>query len=489
MNMYKISPPVLLILLVFTINACSTAGDTITVVQEAPRTVTVEEAEEADDEEFVHLTVGIIDPVTHFDPLFADNLSTKRVLSLIYDGLFTLNREGEPIPNIATEFEMSDDGREYLITINRDLFFHESPVFTAGLGRRIHARDIKWAFERTARAGFPPSAASLLMNIIGFENFYLEQRFVYDSESRVLDGVSGIRVINPETILIQLHEKDDQFLHKLASPLLSIYPSEALRTGRDGLRNRAIGTGHYTLDRIQEDGTIVLIRDNREYRADLDLMPEINRIDFQYYPGETDLFQAFAREEIQLIPELGPEIKLQVMTGDGNLTPSYATVYGLTRNTASRLTTFYLYANSVVSDEWLRSRLSLLTPEDFSFMEQLRLYNERFVFNEDATPTGEYFVSFSENPFARYLLTEMHNLVFLPESSLVFFDIRTPTRRTSIYTHESDTFHRRYISLEAGYWLLMEAEIVSLYQNHINGIKPTVVPWGLHPADIQVTGR
>ena len=481
--------PTLLILMAFALKACSTTGDTITVVQEAPRTVVIEEAEEAEEEEFIHLTVGVIDPVTNFDPLYADNLSTKRVLSLIYDGLFMLNREGEPVPNIAAEFEMSEDGREYLITINRDLFFHESPVFTAGLGRRIHARDIKWAFERSARSGHPPAAASLLMNVVGFENYYLEQRFVYDSESRVLDGVIGIEVINAETILFQLHERDDQFLNKLASPLLSIYPAEALRDSRDGLRNRAIGTGHYTLDRIENDGKIILIRDNRDYRPDLDRMPEINRIDFLYYPSEAELFQAFIRDEVQLIPELGPEITLQVITDEGNLISSYAADHNLTRSNASRLTTFHLYANSVVSDSWLRSRLSLLTPEDFRFSSQLRLYNDRFTLDEEVTPMSEYFVSFSDNPYAWFLLTEMHNLVFLPESSLAFFDIRTPTRRTSIYANASDSFHSRFVSLETGYWLLMEAEIVSLYQNYVSGIEPSVVPWALHPADIKVSGR
>lgn len=477
----------LLLILILGLKACGTSNDTVIVVPDAPRAVSVEEAAEHDDEEFIQLNIGIIDPVTNFDPLFADNLSTKRVISLIYDGLFDLDRQGEPIPAIAADVEISDNGLEYLITINRELFFHESPIFTAGLGRRIHARDIKWAFERTAREGSPPAAASLLMNIRGFENFYLEQRYVYDSESRVLDGVSGIQVVNPETLFIELNERDDQFLHKLASPLLSIYPPEALRQGRDGLRNRAIGTGQYILDRVDQDGRIVLTRDNREFRSDQNDLPDINRIDFIYYSSESDLFQAFARNELDLIPELGPEIDQQVLTEDRELVPSYENQYGFIRHPANRLTSFHVYDNSVVRSEWLLSRLSLITQEDFRTYGQLNLLNSRFNYNEDARPMDEYYVAFSDNPFARVVLTELHNLVFLPESSLVFFDIRIPTRRTSLYTNVSDSFHNQFNPLEGNYWLLLETEILSLHQRHITGIVPSATPWSLNPAEINVS--
>ncbi len=476
----------LLLILILGLKACGTS-DTITVVPDAPRAVTAEDTVEIEDEEFFQLNIGIIDPVTNFDPLFADNLSTKRVISLIYDRLFDLDNRGEPIQSIAVNVEISDNGLEYLITIDREMFFHQSSIFTAGLGRRIHARDIKWAFERTAREGIPPAAASLLMNIRGFENFYLEQRYVYDSETRVLDGVSGIQVINPETLYIELNESDDQFLHKLASPLLSIYPSEALRQGRDGLRNRAIGTGQYLLDRVDQNGRIVLTRDNREFRSDRNAMPDINRIDFVYYSSESDLFQAFARNEIDLIPELGPEITLQVLTEDRELVPSYENQYGFIRHPASRLTSFHIYNHSVVRNEWLLSRLSLLTPEDVRTYGQLNLFIDRFNFIEGANPLDEYFVAFSDNPFATVVLTELHNLVFRPESSLVFFDIRIPTRRTSIYTNVSDSFHNRYNPLESNYWLLLETEIVSLYQRHITGIIPSASPWSLNPAEIRIT--
>ena len=204
---YKIYPLLALLTVYLFLSGCGTS-DTVIVVPDAPRTgIDDRDTIEAVTDDFQQLRIGITEPVTNFDPLFADNLSTMRVLSLIYDGLFSLDRQGEPEPVIAIEVEISEDGLEYLITINKDLYFHDSTVFTAGVGRRLHANDIKWAFERTAHADVPQYASSLLMNVTGYRNYFLEQRQIYDRTKRVLDDVSGIVVIDQETISISLNEK------------------------------------------------------------------------------------------------------------------------------------------------------------------------------------------------------------------------------------------------------------------------------------------
>lgn len=485
MKTYSI-PFILFVLIIF-LKACGSTDSTVTVIEDAPRTVSVEEAD--DDDDFIQLRLGVIDPINNFDPLFAENLSTLRVLSLIYEGLFRFDEDGEPIPDIVREVEVSEDGLEYLFTIDREIFFHESPVFTAGLGRRIHARDIKWVLERTAKSGVPTMASELLMNVLGYENYYLEQRTVFDQQARVLDGVNGIEVINSETLLIQLNEPDDHFLNKLASPLLSIYPSEAILQGTDGLRNRAIGTGHYKLDRVENDGRIVIIRDDRGDVSNRNDQPDVNRIDFTYYSSESELFQAFARNETDWIPEFGPEITRQVLTYEFELLASYATTYELVIHPATRINTLYLYTESVVPNSWLLNRLSLLTLEDFRMMGEITLQTEAFEYQNDAEPMEEYFVSFTDDLVVRGLFSEMNTLIFQPESSLLFFDIRVPTRRTSLYNQTTDSFHNQWLPLEPGYWLRIDTKIVSLHHGHIEGIQPATVPWQLQIDQIRVLDR
>tara|TARA_R100001143_G_scaffold63597_1_gene73281 strand:- start:26271 stop:27731 length:1461 start_codon:yes stop_codon:yes gene_type:complete len=483
--MRKYTANFFLIITILVLSACSTTEDTITVIQDAPRAVAVQDTV-ADSEEFFQLNIGVLDPITSFDPLYAENLSSQRVISLIYETLYSLNDEGDAVPSIATSVEISENGLEYLFTIDRNVFFQESQIFTAGLGRRIHAQDIKWAFERSARSGLPPHAAELLMGITGFENYYLEQREVFDQEARVLEEVIGIRVIDSNRILFVLNERDPDFLKKLASPFLSIYPSEAFAQSRDGLRNRAVGTGAYKLDRIEDDGRIVLIRDNSENRVNRADPPAINRIDVTPFSSESDLFQEFTNGNIDWIPEIGPEIMGQVLDNEYNILPSYDENYEIIRHPADRVTAFYLHEPSITPKKWLISRLALLTEEDFMIPGTITLQNQEFPISENAEPQEQYFVAYTENLQARALLSEMNGLVFQPSSSLVFFDIRIPTRRTSIYSLSSDSYHENSIILPADYWLKLDSEIISLFHRNVDGIQNSTTPWDLQINNITV---
>ena len=470
--------------LFFFLQSCGTT-DEVVVVREAPRADAAQEAEE-EEEEFYELRVGLIDPVINFDPLFARNLSTKRTLSLIYEGLFELDANGEPVPVIASDVTISDDGLVYEITINREIFYHDSQVFTAGLGRRIHASDIKWAFERSARAGVPPMGAELLMNVRGFENFYLEQRSVYDEQNRVLEQVNGIQVVNAETIRFQLNEADPDFLHKLASPYLFIYPREALRED-DGLIRNPVGTGPYTYNRFENERTVVLVRS--ENNRNQENFPQINRIELTYFDSESGLFQQFANGNIDWIPELGPEISAQVADSEYQLQDAYRDSFELIEHHSERITAFYLNTRTIVNQDWLKNRLALLTEEDISLRGSISLYTDDFELTEGAEPQEEYYVAFTDNYVARALLTELHNLVFLPESSLAFFDIRVPTRRTSLFTQSNETFHQQFNPIDDGFWLRLDTKILSLHHKHIGGVQASIVPWSLHIQNIRVQDR
>ena len=464
------------------LHACATTSDTVTVVQEAPRT---ERAQEAQQETvFNEITLGLIDPVTNFDPLFARNLSTQRVLSLIYEGLFKLDNNGEPVPALAKEVELSDDGLTYTITINRERLYHDSRIFTAGLGRRVHASDVKWAFERTAQPTVPRRAAELLMNVRGFENYFLEQRNVYDIDNRVLNEVRGIQVVNAETVRFHLNEPDDNFLKKLASPNLFIYPREAVNNNPDGIAKNPVGSGPYRLNQVQDDGRVILIRHSNN-TSDSNL-PEINRINAISFTSESDMFQQFASGDIDWIPEIGPEVKFQTLNEDYSLQSAYQDSYNVLAHDAYRINAFYLNNRSIVDQRWLRSRLSLLTSEDFRSRGTIELILDRFETDEEAEKKEEYFLSFTDDLVATTLLTELHALVFQPGSSLVFFDIRVPTRQTSIFTNKSTSFRQQFDPLPDGYWLRIDTKIVSLHNDRVSGIEPTVVPWALNIEHIRV---
>jgi hypothetical protein len=131
----------------------------------------------------------------------------------------------------------------------------------------------------------------------------------------------------------------------------------------------------------------------------------------------------------------------------------------------------------------------MLTPEDFYSENEVSLQTEEFEMSENTVPEEQYYVMRTDNMFAKNALTELHNLVFKPESELVFIDIRVPTRVTSIYTRVADTLHNNWHPIETGHWLRMDSKIVSLHNSRLSGIEPSAVPWLLHLENVEVTGN
>jgi ABC-type transport system substrate-binding protein len=471
------------------LKACGTS-DTVTVVPDAPRPgVAKQDTLDDDDEDFQHLRIGVIDPVTNLDPLFADNLSTMRVISLIYEGLFTLNPEGEAEAQLVREIEVSDDGREYLFKIKTNIFYHDSRAFIAGVGRRLHANDIKWAFERTAHSNIPPHASALLMNVEGYRNYFLEQREVYDRSKRVLEGVSGIEVIDRETIRFLLNREDPDFLKKLSSPYLTVYPREGVERADMGLRSAPVGTGHYQFISAEE-GRIMLSLNSSENAENRSGKPNVNRIDFIHASNESELFQKFNRHEIDWIPELGPQISRQVVSSDDSLVAAYRNQFTLVNQEPYRRTSIFINKNSTAQTEWLANRLTGLAVEEIDFHGTILVVPEGLPALEteesDSQPDSEYFISFTDNLTARYALSIINSQLLEPDASLAFFDIRISTPETSFFTSVSDSFHHSYHSKPDAPWLTIFTPIFGLNHTYIRGIEPTMVPWKIHVEPIRV---
>lgn len=477
----RLLPLAILIALLF--HACSPSGN-VTVVESDPETRPAESADTLESEQtFQEITLGVIDPVTNFDPLFADNLSTMRILSLIYDGLYTLTPEGEPVPSLARDIDISDDGLEYTLTIDREIFFHDSEIFSSGVGRRIHADDVKWALERTAKVNVPEMASELLMNIVGYENYFFEQRKVYDEEKRVLEEVDGIQVENSNTVRFILKEEDDNFLKKLASPYLFIYPQEAMENNNN-LRQTPVGTGSYMLQTKNTENEIVLIHHEPE-----ETEYAINRITATYFETEGDLFQDLASSEIDWIPETGPQTYQQVFSdNEAEVSNSYRANLQSTEHEAYRITSLYINRERNISNgiDWFLNQLADVTEEDFSVPGDFQFQEQSIETTEEAEPDSNYFVPFTENEVARKLLNDLNENVIEPESSLVFYDILISTPSTVLYSLTGDSFHSEWNPNPSDYWLEVETNIISLYQSHLSGIQPSSVPWLLNIDNVRL---
>ena len=64
------------------------------------------------------LKVGVGGDFSQLDPAKADDSITANVLNQTYEGLYTLDTNGNAVPNLATaDAEVSEDGLTYTITL------------------------------------------------------------------------------------------------------------------------------------------------------------------------------------------------------------------------------------------------------------------------------------------------------------------------------------------------------------------------------------
>ena len=174
------------------------------------------------------------------DPAFASGVQTGAIVAKLYDGLMRYDYNStEVVPNLAENVEVNDDATVFTITLRDGVTFHD--------GSPLTAEDVKYSFERVLN----PDTASPVSWVFEDAGISGIEAFV----SGEADGVSGIEVLDPQTVRITLDQPYAPFLFHLAMPashIVSQAVTSALPAGSD-LSSNPVGTGPFTLaDRVRD---------------------------------------------------------------------------------------------------------------------------------------------------------------------------------------------------------------------------------------------
>lgn len=385
---------------------------------------------------FRQINIGEPDRIPTLDPLFAENTGTMRALQLLYEGLVRYDSDGNVVPASAKSWTVSPDSLTYTFTLYNDIYYHDSDIFSSGIGRKLVASDVKYVFERMAQPGVPAHAAGIFMNIKGFEPFFKEQHHIYIPADRHLHGVSGISVTNDSTVTFSLVRKDSLFLEKLASPYALIYPHEAV-TQSGASRFRAVGSGPFSLSRQRGDSLYIFSKFKNYHFTG---QPAVNRVDISVTQREDNLFKAFARGDIHLIPQLGLQTARQVINANGNLRQGYTPSYNLMKGEGK--TRYSLNWNPEADPDQHKARyVTQVIDTSFSFSG---LPADFIAINRAAVADSTYnfsasdslAVAFTENNYARHFINLLGIKLQERGVHLTFSPIRVPTRHTGLYTRQ-----------------------------------------------------
>ncbi|MCR6546286.1 ABC transporter substrate-binding protein [Dehalobacterium formicoaceticum] len=230
-------------------------------------------------------------PVTTIDPAYVQNDSEIMIAKLIFQGLVKENQQGETVPCIARDWEVSPDGLTYTFHLNKGVLFHN--------GKEIKADDFKFSWERVLRLRAP--ASYLFANIQGAET--------------VLSGggtlVSGITALNEYILQIKLNHRQNNFINLLTHPagaVLDRYElvEQGVHYAKAGsMKNPALmpsGAGPFQLIEWIGGRSLTLGR-NASYFGE---KPSIFRLEFSFAGKTKDALLEFLAGNIHILQDINP---------------------------------------------------------------------------------------------------------------------------------------------------------------------------------------
>ena len=216
------------------------------------------------------------------------------MIKSLFDGLMDYAPgTTELIPDLAESYELSEDGQTYTFKLRDGVTFHNGRVLTAD--------DVKWSIERVVRPETQSPGQGFFGMIAGFDE-------VAAGDAQEL---SGIEVLDPQTIRFTLSRPDATFLHVLALNFAFAVPQEAVEEFGPDFGNNPVGTGAYRMTDWTLGQHVVFERNPDYYREGL---PKLDQITFEVGQEPLVALLRLQRGEVDMLGDPIPPAKfLEVM--------------------------------------------------------------------------------------------------------------------------------------------------------------------------------
>ena len=200
-----------------------------------------------------------VDPPT-FDPHLTTDATSARIIVEVFGGLVTIDPELQIAPDLAESWDVSADGRVYTFHLRPGAVFHDGKPVTAG--------DVRWSLERaTNPLTESPVVDQYLGDIVG-----VKEKLAGDAAA-----ISGVRVIDDQTIEITIDEAKSYFLAKLTYPTGFVLDQENVDADPRSWFRQPNGTGPFRLTEYRVGETLKLGR-NESYHLGPPMLAEVEFI-------------------------------------------------------------------------------------------------------------------------------------------------------------------------------------------------------------------
>jgi oligopeptide transport system substrate-binding protein len=211
------------------------------------------------------LRVRGTDPL-FLDPAVAQDAESATYIVEIFSGLVRLDKDLKIQPDLAERWDTSADGKTYTFHLNAKAKFQD--------GRPVTAADVKYSWERALN----PETASVVAS-----NFLGDIVGAKDVANGNTKEISGVKVVDDETLAVTIDAAKSYFLYKLTYPTAFVVDQKQITANPKRWTLKPNGTGPYKLQKWSLGDTLVLEANDDYYLG----APKLKTITFQLSGGSS----------------------------------------------------------------------------------------------------------------------------------------------------------------------------------------------------------
>jgi oligopeptide transport system substrate-binding protein len=240
------------------------------------------------------ITVTFSNDVATLDPAIGYDWQNWSMIKSLFDGLMTYKPGTTQLePDLAKSYKISADGKTYTFTLRSGIKFSN--------GREITAQDVKYSLDRVVNPKTQSPGASFFSTIVGYDAV----------TSGKATELSGVKVIDPHTVEIDLSLPDAAFLQKMALNFSFVVPKEAVEKWGADFGHHPVGSGAFEMKQWNVGQKLVFVRNPNYWQKGL---PHLDQITFEFGQAPIVALLRLQRGEIDIAGDGIPPAKfLEVM--------------------------------------------------------------------------------------------------------------------------------------------------------------------------------
>lgn len=210
------------------------------------------------------LVIGMQQEPTSLDPTADATASIDSMMTQnVFESLTTVAENGEVQPNLATSWEVSEDGLTYTFKLAEGVTFHD--------GSTLDAEDVVYSFKRA-----------------------MGEDSVNPSKD-IFEPIESVKAVDPQTVEITLKAKDAFFLFNMGQGDSAIVAAESAETNNAN----PVGSGPFKFDSWTRGDRLTLVK-NPDHRDAADVA--LDKVVFRFISDPAAATAAMMAEELDAFP-------------------------------------------------------------------------------------------------------------------------------------------------------------------------------------------